>query len=90
MRFQSKNWTSCFRIRPIRRWLIENDWLEAIVALPLNLGKLNLLQARVIGVRSADTTRTASEPLLDADHPENGALIPGLITDKIVVIARSP
>ena len=21
----------------IRRWLIENDWLEAIVALPLNL-----------------------------------------------------
>ncbi|MET4045938.1 hypothetical protein ABIC03_007675, partial [Bradyrhizobium sp. RT6a] len=39
--------------------------------------KLDLLQARLIGaIKTITIIEYASEPRLDADHPENGVLIP--------------
>ncbi len=46
-------------------------------------GKLDLLQARVMAPHNRVIIKIASAPRLDADHPENGVLIPRRITASL-------
>ena len=72
----------------IRRWIIENDWLEAIVALPLNMFYMELVQeyrTRLIADVVTDKldVREAAAQLPEQADEEDSIDEDGLMLDNV-------